>query len=194
VNDRFVMLSIALSEHRLEADLAAGVLACPACSGRLGPWGYARPREVRMLDGVRSLTPRRACCGGCGATHVLCPAWSVPRRRDGAEVIGEALRLAVGGAGHRRIARQLGRSPGTVRGWLRAARVRAGSVRAAATRWLVAVDQELVAVTPAGSELADAVEAVMLGVRAWVLRFGHDGQLGARDRAMWLTAGMFCGP
>jgi len=189
------MLSIALSEHRLEADLAAGVLACPAClGGRLGPWGYARPREVRMLDGVRSLTPRRACCGACGATHVLCPAWSVPRRRDGAEVIGEALRLAVGGAGHRRIARQLGRSPGTVRGWLRAARARAGSVRAAATRWLVAVDQELVAVTPAGSELADAVEAVMLGVRAWVLRFGHDGQLGPRDRAMWLTAGMFSGP
>jgi transposase-like protein len=187
------MLSILLSGDRLEAELAAGVLACPACSGRLGPWGYARAREVRMLDGVRSLTPRRACCGGCGATHVLCPSWSVPRRRDGAEVIGEALRLAVGGAGHRRIARQLGRSPGTVRGWLRAARARAGSVRAAATRWLVALDLELGAVTPAGSELADAVEALMLGVRAWVLRFGH-GQLGARDRAMWLTAGPLCGP
>jgi hypothetical protein len=72
-------------------------------------------------------------------------------------------------------------------------RARAGSVRAAATRWLVALDLELGAVTPAGSELADAVEALMLGVRAWVLRFGH-GQLGARDRAMWLTAGPLCGP
>src|ERR1700752_2986892 len=68
VNDRFGMLSIALSEQQLEADLVAGVLACPVCSGRLGPWGYARPREVRMLDGLRWLTPRRGWCYGCGAT------------------------------------------------------------------------------------------------------------------------------
>ena len=54
-----------------------------------------------MLDGVRSVTPRRACCGGCGATHVLCPSWSVPRRRDGAEVIGEALRPAAGASSDR---------------------------------------------------------------------------------------------
>jgi hypothetical protein len=27
----------------------------------------------------------------CETTHVLLPAWSVPRRRDGAEVIGAAL-------------------------------------------------------------------------------------------------------
>ncbi len=66
-------------------------------------------------------------------------------------------------------------------------------MRAAATRWLVAIDPELGTVTPAGSELADAIEAVMLSVRAWLLRFGH-GQLHARDRAMWLTAGMLCGP
>ena len=86
------MLSIAISQERLEADLAAGGLACPDCSGRLSPWGFARSREVRMLDGVRRLRPRRASVARCDATHVLCPSWSVPRRRDGAEVIGEALR------------------------------------------------------------------------------------------------------
>jgi transposase-like protein len=161
------MLSIAISEKRLDADLAAGVLACPGCGGRLSRWGYARSREVRMRDGVRSVTPRRALCAGCDATHVLSPLWSVPRQRDGAEVIGEALLLTVRGEGHRRIARRLGRPPGTVRGWVRAARARAESLRACGVRWAYALDPgELVAVTPAGSELGDAVEAIMLAARA----------------------------
>ena len=47
------MLSIAVSQERLEAELAAGRVVCPDCSGRLSPWGFARSREVRMLDGVR---------------------------------------------------------------------------------------------------------------------------------------------
>jgi hypothetical protein len=119
------MLLTTISEKRLEADLAAGAIGCPDCGGRLSPWGFARSREVRMRDGVRALTPRRACCQGCGATHVLAPSWSVPRRRDGAEVIGEALAQAALGAGHRSIGRRLGRPAGTVRGWLRAARARA---------------------------------------------------------------------
>ncbi len=187
------MLSIIASEEQLEAALAAGVLACPDCSGRLSRWGYARSREVRMRDGVRSLRPRRACCRDCGVTHVLCPGWSVPRRRDGAEVIGEALALAVGGYGHRRIARRLGRPPGTVRGWLRAGRGRAESLRACASRWVVSLDLELVVVTPAGSELGDAVEAIMLAVRAWVLRFGHAAAVGPWERAVCLTGGLLCG-
>lgn len=146
-----------------------------------------------MLDGVRRVTPRRAYCHGCDATHVLCPSWSVPRRRDGAEVIGKALRLAVhDGAGHRRIARHLGRPPGTVRGWLRAARTRAGSLRACATRWLVSLDPELGAVIPAGSDLGDAVEAIILAARAWVLRCGP-GHLGVWERAVLLTGGLLYG-
>jgi transposase-like protein len=187
------MLLIAITEERVEAALTAGSLACPGCSGRLSPWGYARSREVRMLDGVRRVTPRRGCCHGCGATHVLCPSWFVPRRRDGADVIGEALRLAVhDGAGHRRIARQLARPPGTVRGWLRAARARAGSLRACATRWLVSLDPELGVVIPAGSDLGDAVEAIIRAARAWVLRCGP-GQLGVWERAVLLTGGLLYG-
>jgi hypothetical protein len=42
------MLSIAITQERVEAALAAGELACPACSGRLSPWGFARSRDVRL--------------------------------------------------------------------------------------------------------------------------------------------------
>lgn len=186
------MLSITISQERVEAALAAGELACPGCSGRLSPWGFARSREVRLLHGVRSVRPRRACCGGCGATHVLSPSWSVPRRRDGTEVIGQALALAADGAGHRRIARQLGRPPGTVRGWLRAGAARAESLRACATRWAYTLDPQFSAVTPAGSDLGDAVEAIMLAVRAWVLRFGPE-EPGVWERAVCLTGGLLGG-
>ena len=123
---------------------------------------------------------------------MLSPSWTVPRRRDGAEVIGEALRLAAAGAGHRPIARQLARPEGTVRGWLRAARRRAGSLRAGAWRRIVALDPEPAAVCPAGSDLSDAVEAIMLAVRAWVLRFGRD-HVGPWERAVWLTGGLLYG-
>lgn len=117
----------------------------------------------------------------------------MPGRRDGAEVIGEALRLAAGGQGHRRIARRLDRPPGTVRGWLRAARARAGSLRECAVRWAYTMDPcALEAVTPAGSELGDAVEAIMLAVRARVLRFGHD-HASAWERAVCLTGGLLSG-
>jgi hypothetical protein len=187
------MLLISVSDERLEADLAAGVIGCPGCGGRLAPWGFARSREVRLRDGVRSVTPRRACCQGCDATHVLSPSWSVPRRRDGAEVIGEALAQAARGEGHRPIARRLGRPPGTVRGWLRAARARAESLRACGARWAYALDPDQPGpVTPAGSELGDAVEAIMLAVRASVLRFGHR-QVGPWERAVCLTGGLLAG-
>ena len=186
------MLSIAITAEHLEAALARRLLVCPDCSVPLSPWGFARSREVRMRHGTRSVTPRRALCGGCGATHVLCPSWSVPRRRDGAEVIGEALLRAARGEGHRRIARSLGRPPGTVRGWLRAGRSRAEGLRACATRLLVRLDHELVAVTPAGSGLGDAVEAIMLTVRAFVLRFGRR-EVGPWERAVCLTGELLHG-
>ena len=183
---RSSVLMVAVSEQQLETELAAGALSCPGCSGRLARWGFARPREVRMLAGVRSVQPRRACCGGCGATHVLVPAWSVPRRRDGSEVIGEALRHAAGGAGHRVIARRLGRPQGTVRGWLRAARARAEPAGCARRDPPIALDPEPRRVTPAGSILADAVEALAIAVRAWALRFGSQhrrvGARGVADR------------
>lgn len=182
------MLSIAITPLCVEAALAAGDLACPGCSGPLSPWGFARSREVRLRDGVRCVRPRRARCGACETTHVLAPAWLIPRRRDATEVIGEALRLAADGLGHRVIARRLKRPPGTVRGWLRASRQRAADLRACGSRWAVSLDTEIGAVTPAASELGDAVEAIMLAVRAWVLKFGP-GHTSPWELAVCLTGG-----
>jgi hypothetical protein len=43
---------------------------------------------------------------------------------------------------------------------------------------------------PTADALAgDAVEAMMLAVRAWVLRFGRD-ELGPWERSVWLTGGL----
>ena len=187
------MLIIAVTAQQLEADLAAGAVACPDCGERLSRWGFGRSREVRMAHGTRQLTPRRTICAGCQSTHVLCPAWSLPRRRDATAVIGQALALAAGGQGHRPIAARLGRPPATVRGWLRAARARALCLRACASRWAYALDPCQGPVTPAGSELGDAIEAIMLAARAWVLRFGPS-RTTAWERAVWLTGGLLSGP
>ncbi|MGO9957659.1 MAG: hypothetical protein ACLP50_17085 [Solirubrobacteraceae bacterium] len=56
----------------------------------------------------------------CETTHVLLPAWSVPRRRDGAEVISRAL-VGV----RREMGRRAERGPGTAMADGLAASVRA---------------------------------------------------------------------
>ena len=119
-----------------------------------------------MLDGVRSLRPRRAHCWACETTHVLLPAWSVPRRRDGAEVIGSALLDKSAGAGHRTIAQRLGRPPGTVRSWLGTFARRAETISRSARSWAHAIDASLTPTRLAGTPLADAVEALGIAVRA----------------------------
>jgi hypothetical protein len=186
------MLSLTIAHQHVEAALAAGELVCPACSGRLSPWGFARSRVVRTPTEIQSVRPRRARCQACRITHVLSPSWLVPRRRDSAHVIGQALGLAAAGNGHRPIAQQLHRPQSTVRGWLRTARARAESLRACATRRLVALDADVAAVIPTASSLGDAVEAIMLAVRAWVLRFGPDN-VSPWERAVWLTGGLLHG-
>jgi hypothetical protein len=123
VRQRARVLTVTVDSSVLEPSWRLGGLHCPGCGGRLAAWGIAREREVRMLDGVRSLRPRRACCRECEKTHVLLPGWSVPRRRDGAEVIGAALLHKARGAGHRSQSHDRGAAwapAGTVRGWLRA--------------------------------------------------------------------------
>lgn len=142
----------------VEADLAAGRLCCPACDGPLRRWGFARERQVRTLSGIRAITPRRAYCQPCETTHVLLPAWAVPRRRNSAEVIGAALLDNARGVGHRRIAARLGRPPGTVRGWLRTFTARAELITASARRWTRALDAHaLDQIRPSGSPAVDAL-------------------------------------
>ncbi len=124
----------------------------------------------------------RAACSTCAATHVLEPASTVARHRDTAEVIGAAWSAKVGGAGHRRIAVNLGRPVSTVRGWLRRLSARAETLRVAATSWVHDLDPNAGPINPAGSPLADALQAVgvAVAVAAAARRFG--------PRAPWETA------
>lgn len=175
----------------LERDLVAGRLSCPGCGRALSPWGFAREREIRMLDGVRSLRPRRARCRACPATHVIVPAWSVPRRRDGAEVIGHALLAKAQGDGHRTIAASLRRPAGTVRGWLRAFASRAELVAAAAHRWARAVNMSWEPGKPSGFATRDALDALASAVREFRLAVG--ARAGPWELAVALSGGLLSG-
>ena len=119
------MLSVSHDPAVVESNLLVGRVACPDCGGRLRPWGWARPRVVRVgLDtkwSGRSLRPRRSRCTICQVTHVLLEVRLAVRRADTAEVIAAAIEAkTVLGVGHRTIAASCGRPPSTVRGWLRA--------------------------------------------------------------------------
>jgi transposase-like protein len=162
------MVMVFADQPRVEAELVGGRLRC-LCGGRLRPWGHARERVVR---GVGRLRPRRAKCRDCGRTHVLLAEWCLLRRRDGVAVIGAALAAKAAGIGHRSIAERLGVPADTVRGWLRRFARDAEAVRAHFLRWAFALDCELGPVLPAGGAFADAVGAMAIAVRAFVLRFG----------------------
>jgi hypothetical protein len=84
--------------------------------------------------------------------------------------VAAAVRLAEGEVrlgGRRRIAARLERPPGTVRGGLRAFARRAELIGATASRWAHAIDpHESVRPCPAGSQVADAVDALGSMARA----------------------------
>jgi hypothetical protein len=166
------MLMVCAEQARVEAELVGGALSCPSCRGVLGPWGHGRRRVLRCLAGDRWLRPRRARCRGCAGTHVLLPDVALLRRHDEIAVIGAAIEATVVGWGYRRIASRLAVPADTVRGWLARFADRTELVRAHFTRCAVALDPELGAVLPAGSSVADALEAIAVAARAWVLRFG----------------------
>jgi len=166
------MLIVCAEVALVEAELVGGSLACPSCREVLGPWGHARRRVLRCRAGDRWLWPRRARCRGRAVTHVLLPEIALLRRQDEVAVIGAAIEASVAGVGYRRIAAGLRVPADTVRGWLRRFAQRAELLRGHFTRCAVALDPELGPVMPAGSGVADAVEAIAVAARAWVLRFG----------------------
>ena len=146
------MVTVGKDVSQVERRLAAGLLVCPRCGGRLGPWGHARTRRLRGSGGpVTSARPRRTRCAGCGGTHVLLPVNALVRRADEAVVIGAGVVLAAAGWGHRRIAARLGRAAGTVRGWVRRVRGSAEALRLGFTELLVAVDPDPVVPDPGGA-------------------------------------------
>ena len=179
------MLMVCAEQARVEAELVGGLLACPSCRGVLGPWGHGRRRVLRCSSGDRWLWPRRARCRGCAGTHVLLPDVALLRRRDEVAVIGAAIEAKVCGWGYRRIAARLAVPADTVRGWLARFAQRAELVRAHFTRCAVALDPEQGPVLPAVSGVADALEAIAVACRAWVLRFGPGD--------LWPIAGVLSG-
>lgn len=140
--------------------LTDGLLVCPACPGRLRPWGHARWRTTREAREVVRCRPRRGRCSVCGGTHVLLPCSVLLRRADGVAVIGAALLAKATGLGHRPIALALERPACTVRGWLRRFASRAESLRVVFTDRLYALDASAGPLAVIGSVLADAVEAL----------------------------------
>lgn len=91
---------------------------------------------------------------------MLLPVTCLARRADETSVIGMALELKAGGAGHRPIAALLGRPASTVRGWLRAFAGSAEQVRRRFTALAASLAGDPPLPTPASSPLADAVAAV----------------------------------
>lgn len=157
-----------------EQALAEGQMSCPhsRCRGALVPWGYGRRRRVRGLEGhAIDVRPRRVRCGGCGATQILLPAALQPRRADATEVIGTAFARKSVGMGYRRIAAALGRSPSTVRRWLRRGRDRGHLNRLwqRGAQELIRLDADAFnQLTSTGNLLRDAL--TVLAAAAWWAR------------------------
>jgi hypothetical protein len=168
-----VVAIVDADEDKVEADLLAGLLACPDCGEALDPWGYSTWRPLRCGAEEVRFRPRRSICRSCAKrTHVLLPDSTLIRRRDHVEVIVCAIESKAAGESRAAIAEGLGRHADTVRGWLRAFTRDAEAIRAHFTRWAHALDPLLGPIDPAGSPVKDALSAMGVAVRAAVLRFG----------------------
>jgi hypothetical protein len=160
---------IVRDEELAQQALTAGTLVCPhaGCGGGVYRDGRARARQVRTREGgERELRPQRVACRRCERVNVVLPAWCVPGRSDDAETIGTALLDAAEGRGHRWIAARLGRPATTVRGWLRAARSHAETLRVHAHVRRDDIEHETEMLAPAGSPLGDAVAALAAAAAA----------------------------
>ena len=99
-----IVLIVENDPERVEADLAAASVSCPACGGILARWGFARRRFLRGEAGPVVVRPRRGRCRTCRSTHVLLADTVLARRVDVVAVIGRAVaasRRWAGGRFHR---------------------------------------------------------------------------------------------
>jgi hypothetical protein len=165
------VLTVETGSAVVESRLLAGEYVCP-CGGVLGPWGWARRRKLRDLDGVLKVRPRRGRCRVCLVTHVLLLVDALLRRADTAAVIGSALADKAAGVGYRKIAARLGRSPSTVRRWLCRFGSRAEAVRSTFTALAVRLAVGSLLPGPQASGFADAVAAIGAAASAAAHRFG----------------------
>lgn len=171
-----VVAIVAAGDETVEADLRAGLIACPGCNGELRPWGHGESRPLRRGESEEEFRPRRAICRACGtgrgATHMLLPDSSLIRRRDHVEVIVSAIEAKAAGESRSSIASRLGRHPDTVRGWLRSFTARLEATRSFFTRWAAVLEPLAAPIKPEHDAFRDALAAIGVAVRAAVLRFG----------------------
>ena len=120
---------------------------------------------------------------------MLLPVGALARRADVVAVIGTALALAATGWGHRRVADRVGRAAGTVRGWLRRWRARAGVLRAEFTGLVAALDPLAAMPDPTSCEMGDAVAALLAAPAAVTRRWTAVIGLSPWELAAALTAG-----
>lgn len=166
------MIIVGIDLVEVERGLLAGEIGCPDCSGGLRPWGSARWRVLRCSATEVWRRPRRGRCVECGRTHVLLRQDSLVRRRDGVEVIGVALVAKASGDGHRRVADKVGAPASTVRGWFRRFAANAEAVRVWFTLLAHGLDPVLGSISPTGTRVGDAVEAIAVAARAAAVRLG----------------------
>ena len=180
------VITVGVDRAAVEAALQGGELRCPVvdCGGRLGPWGWARERAVRGLAG--RVRPRRARCARCRGTQVLLPASVLLLRADAVTVIGAGLLARAGGAGHRRVAAELGRPASTVRGWVRRIASVADRVLAVLAGVAAELGVEFVPPAPTSEPVAAVVELVGALARAVARRLGG-------SCAPWRLAAVVCG-
>ncbi|MGH7080645.1 MAG: DUF6431 domain-containing protein [Acetobacteraceae bacterium] len=167
----------------VETKLVAGEYVCPCCCGRLRPWGFARRRRLRDRGGEVEVRPRRSRCASCLVTHVLLPTLALLRRRDVAEVIGEALMARfVGGCSRAKVAEAARVRPQTARRWCDRFVLRAEVIRAAFTGLAHDLDASLGPIVAQGSPAANALEAIGVAGAAAAGRWGP-------TRLWWFVAG-----
>jgi hypothetical protein len=159
----------------VERGLAARDYRCPACSvGKLAPWGFARRRTLRDHGQPLALRPRRSRCTMCLVTHVLLPTIVLLRRRDLAEVIGEALQASILERRSRSEVQRLAGVPhrDTVRGWLRRFSAKAEELRQLFSSLAHTLDENLGPIEARSSPERDALEAIGLAASAATRRLG----------------------
>lgn len=165
------VLMVEPDEARVEQELQAGRLRCPECDGELRPWGHARRRKLRRGARDVEVVPRRSRCRGCDHTHVLLPTLALLRRRDLAEMIGDALLAKAAGMGGRRIAARVGAPLSTVQGWLARFSTRVEAIRAHFIRLAFLLGPGLGPIVPTGSAFGDALQAILIAWEAAARRF-----------------------
>lgn len=189
------MLTVSHDPAAVESQLFDRELMCPACRGRLRPWGFGVERVIRCGVPVmnRRFIPRRGRCCSCGATHILLPAEFACRRADHAEVIADAVELsAAAGLGHRKIAARLDRPQSTVRDWLRDFRANAPAIVAAFAARVHRGTAEALGYWPSPSPTAAAHALGMLIAHARVLTDAHHHGVSAAPVVMmtWHVAAL----